>query len=228
MLAILTDFLPANARQNNQQTPFGVVEWVRFEVAGRPILFLARQARGDDGRPQPVDPRAVALAAKLLGAGRALGLLTDAEVNRPVFSNDYLDFTHGRPTTFFETMGAGYIQQEPPYCPELQAALAASGAQMLSSLLVVNEWPRPAVEQWWRGQGIALISTASQPEGALCRELELCYAALAVPDIGALTPLLPEVVSALPKNKACGCDQLLLATRQSGKLAEQWWRNARP
>jgi purine nucleoside phosphorylase len=149
-------------------------------------------------------------------------VLRDVAVSEPVAPADFVEFTHGRFTTFFSHIGAGYVQQLPPYCPELRAAVLLAGAVDGGTLLVVNEHLQPAVRQWWAARGIELISTQSQPEGALCRELEMCLAVVAAPEAMALEQWLAAVYAYLPLERSCGCDQTMALARQSGRLADDW------
>ena len=110
----------------------------------------------------------------------------------------------------------------PPFCPELRTAVLQAGAVGGGTLLVVNALPQPAVRQWWAAQGIQMISTRSQPEGALCRELEMCVAVVAVPEALDLDEWVTAVNNHLPPERQCGCDQTMSFARKSGRLAVDW------
>jgi hypothetical protein len=91
--------------------------------------------------------------------------------------------------------------------------------------LVVDELPEPAVRAWWQEKDVNLIATTGKPEGALCRELELCFAALALPETIPLRPLLEQIMTHLPAERTCGCDQLMANARKFGKLTADWFEN---
>jgi 5'-methylthioadenosine phosphorylase len=207
-----------NPKSQRVDTPFGMVDYEQVAINGSEVCWLDRHPlksqipnpKFQSPKPKaqilsPVDSRAVAMAARLLGAEQVIGVVRDAGVERPVVPADFIEFSSGRPTTFFETMGAGYVQQEPPFCPEMSQALRAAGAETGRTLLVLDELPEAAERAWWNGRGVSLITPESQPEGALCRELELCYAVLVVPAGMQIAPLLATVVAHLPVERQCGC-----------------------
>lgn len=196
-------------------TPFGPVNYEELEAGGKTAVVLARSPG--------VNPKAAAYAARAIGGTRVIGVVRDSGVERPSTPADYIEFTSGRPTTFFETIGTGYVQQNPPYCPELRQTLLQSGAEERGNLLVLDTLPPSDVRAWWQAHQVSLISTESQPEGALCRELELCYAVLALPETVPLTTILPDIAAKLPDERHCDCGQLMAAARKFGKLTAGWF-----
>jgi purine nucleoside phosphorylase len=143
-------------------------------------------------------------------------------VAAPTAPSDFVEFTDGRFTTFFAKIGTGYVQQAPPFCPELRAALLSAGAADGGNLLIVDELPQTAVRQWWHEHDIELISTHSQPEGALCRELEMCLAVVAVPGAMAMQEWLTAVAHHLPAPRSCDCGSSMAFARKMGRLPEDW------
>jgi purine nucleoside phosphorylase len=202
-----------NPKSQQVSTPYGVVHYERTAVNGRELIILNRLSpelstpnlQSPISKIQnPADPRAMALAARLLRAERVVGVVREAGVDRPLLPTDFIEFTTGRPTTFFETIGAGYVQQEPPFCPEISQALQSARAEPAGTLLVLDELPGAAERRWWNGR-VSLITTEIQPEGALCRELELCYAVLVVPVEMDVAPLLETMLAHLPLERQCTC-----------------------
>ena len=78
------------------------------------------------------------------------------------------------------------------------------------------------MRQWWAAHGIELISTRSQPEGTLCRELEMCVAVVVVPPALDLQEWVRAVDRYLPSERSCDCDQTMVFARQNGRLAADW------
>jgi purine nucleoside phosphorylase len=194
------------------ETPFGAVPFT--QLPNYPITQLPEAKQ--------TDPSAITYAAKALGAERVLLVLRDAGVLELVAPADFVEFTNGRFTTFFSHIGTDYVQQVPPFCPELRSAVLQAGAADGGTLLVLNELPQLSLRQWWAAQGIELISTQSQPEGTLCRELEMCVAVLAVPEEMDLEDWVTAVYEHLPAERHCGCDQTMSFARKSGRLAADW------
>ena len=209
--------IPTQNAVQMAETPFDPVGYDTFRVNQEEVVVLHRQTKSD--------PKSLAYAARALGATRVIGIVRDGGVERPSTPRNYIEFTSGRPTTFFETSGTGYVQQNPPYCPELSQTLLAAGALAAGNLLVVEELPEPDIRSWWQSKGVVLISTETQPEGALCRELELCYTVLALPKTTSLNAVLPDILTHLPSERNCGCDQLMATARKFGKITADWFEN---
>ncbi len=145
--------------------------------------------------------------------------------------------------TFHDT-GAVHVPFADPYCPVgrgavLHAARAAGWPVVDGGTMVVVEGPRfstRAESQWFAAQGWSTVNMTGHPEAVLCRELALCYTAVAlVTDLDAgleggepvtqsevflvfgentarLRTLLLDVVAALPAERACGCGSALAGT----------------
>lgn len=212
MLVLIDNNKRAGAATQTAETPFGSVEYNQVDPQ---TLLLHRTAN--------INPKSLAYAARKLGGTRVIGIIRDSGVERPSTPNNYIEFTAGRPTTFFETVGTGYVQQNPPYCPDLSQTLSAAGTVETGNLLVVEELPKPDVSAWWLAHDVSLISTETQPEGSLCRELELCYAVLALPESFTLKDILPDIHNHLPPERNCGCDQLMATARKFGKITADWF-----
>ncbi len=131
-----------------------------------------------------------------------------------------------------------------PYCPVgrgavLHAARAAGWPVLDGGTMVVVEGPRfstRAESQWFAAQGWSTVNMTGHPEAVLCRELALCYTAVAlVTDLDAgleggepvtqsevflvfgestarLRTLLLDVAAALPVDRDCPCSQALDGT----------------
>ncbi len=131
----------------------------------------------------PADPRAVVAWAQALGAAgivavegvRALNpLLRAGELLIP---DDYLDRTRGRPTTFFEKEGKGYLPADPAFDPDLRSWLAATfpTAHRAGVYACVEPGDDPVP---LASLGADVAGTRLLPEAFLARERDLAYAAL--------------------------------------------------
>lgn len=216
MLILIDSHTPIENRLQTAETPFGHVNYEEIET-NKGVIVLYRTPGGN--------PKSLAYAARALGGTRVIGIVRDSGVEKPSTPTNYLEFTSGRPTTFFESIGTGYVQQNPPYCPELRQTLLASGVQETGNLLILDKLPASDVRSWWLAHQVSLISRDTQPEGALCRELELCYAVLALPQTARLTDMLLNILTYLPEERNCGCDQLMATARKFGKLTADWFDN---
>lgn len=216
MLVLIDSLIPQKNLLQTAETPFGPVTYARIIIDQQPVIMLYRSGG---------NPKSLAYAARALGGTRVVGIVRDSGVNQPFTPTNYIEFTSGRPTTFFETIGTGYVQQDPPFCPELRQTLLSTVAEETGNILILDKLPPPAIRSWWQAHQVSLISTETQPEGALCRELERCYAVLAISERAKLTDLIPDILSHLSNERHCGCDQLMATARKFGKLTAGWFES---
>jgi 5'-methylthioadenosine phosphorylase len=221
-------------------------------------LALRRSAEGAgvwvqpySGLPSRTDPRAMLLAAKMLGARRVLNWDAGVAVNpllrrgQPAVVIDYIDFTRHQPQTFFEREGMRSVKQDPPVCTQMTTALFDTIDLATGGVYLGVDGPRRetvAEARMFRQWGVDMVGQNIVPEITLAAELELCYAGLVTiehlsadqqdgPRQGALRAGLEAVVRALPsfvqaltEPVTCGCGDRLNAARRRGLLAEDWWR----
>src|SRR5690606_6713171 len=124
-----------DVREARGATPNGhvTVNLRRFE--GLEVAVLARHGRGHQELPPRLHDRAATSAPTL--PARELAIDTHA-VGTPreryapghfVLPDQFLDFTHGRPATFFEGGEAGvyHVDVTEPYCPQVRRVLHETG-----------------------------------------------------------------------------------------------------
>lgn len=205
------------------------------------------------GHPTRLDPRATVWAAKSLEVRRvvtwerAVGLNPDLGRGTLVVPQDYIDWTHRLPTTFFSDRGAGYLQQVPPFCPEihgvLRAVLREAGSAVHGGTYLGVDGPRretPAEARMYRRWQADILGMNVIPEVVLARELELCYGVLctvtevsaerALPPpkgevrkaLRAVLDRLPTIVQALSSTPRCACARSQASARARGILPEDW------
>ena len=177
-------------------TPYGVVEVDRTCLGGKEAAFLARHGRQHGVPPHRVNYRANIRAVRELGvknilATAAVGSLSkDVPPGSLVALSQFLDFTRGRPATFFD--GAQeevvHVDMTDPYCAHLRAEMQAAAKALQEQLLpegtyVCVEGPRfetAAEIRMFRKLGGDVVGMTSVPEVTLAREVGICYAALAI------------------------------------------------
>lgn len=186
-----------DVREERRETPYGaaLVRLGRFAATGEPVAFLARHGAGHSVPPHQVNYRANLLALKDLGVERvlataAVGSLTrDVAPGTFVLVDQFLDFTKGRPSTYYENgRGVAHVDVSDPYCPELRALLGEAAAEMdipvrAGGTYVCTEGPRfetPAEIRMYAGFGGHVVGMTGVPEVVLARELSLCYATIAM------------------------------------------------
>jgi len=99
-----------------------------------------------------------------------------------VVPDQLVDRTRRRADTYFDS-GAAHVSFADPYCPTLRSAVTGLPEVVDGGTMVVIEGPRfstRAESQWFAAAGFTLINMTGYPEAVLARELEICYAAIAL------------------------------------------------
>jgi len=179
-------------REEKINTPYGSVKAVIGSYNNREVAFMSRHGEDHSAPPHRVNYRGIIAGLKQLGvksifATTAVGSINPAmKPGQVVFADQFLDFTKGRASTFFDGVGQGviHIDMTEPYCPRLRDILIRA-AQILglpyyrSGTYVCSEGPRfetAAEVQMFRQLGGDLAGMTSVPEVVLAREAEICYA----------------------------------------------------
>ncbi|HHI92093.1 MAG TPA: S-methyl-5'-thioinosine phosphorylase [Gammaproteobacteria bacterium] len=183
-------------------TPFGEPSGpvTRGSLSGREVLFLPRHGYNHSLPPHQVNYRANLWALREAGADNVLavaavgGIRADMGPGRLVIPDQIIDYTWGRPSTFFERGSGGksepvtHIDFTEPYCDALRqrllkAAFAGNITVVDGGTYAATQGPRlettAEIERLAR-DGCHLVGMTGMPEAALARELELCYACCAV------------------------------------------------
>ena len=239
------------------ETPFGAPSdaFVRGQLGGREVVFLPRHGKGHRLLPSEINHRANIYAFKLLGIERiisvsAVGSLREEYRPRDiVLPSQYYDRTkHALEHTFFGRGLVAHIAFAEPVCPDLRAFLFQQIQHALTrrgetqsrlhngGTYVCMEGPAfstRAESRSYRELGGDIIGMTGLPEAKLCREAEICYAAMAmvtdydcwregeehvtvdliIANLVANSALAKEVlahlIATLPETRACGCGAAL-------------------
>ncbi|MBT0567455.1 S-methyl-5'-thioadenosine phosphorylase [Williamsia sp. CHRR-6] len=153
------------------------------------VAFLPRHGRDHEYAPHTVPYRANLWALRSLAVQRvfapcAVGSLNpDIGPGTLVVPDQLVDRTSGRPHTYFDA-AAVHVSFADPYCPQLRDAARVSAPDAIAGgTMVVVEGPRfstRAESQWFARQGWTLVNMTGHPEAVLARELQMCYAAVAL------------------------------------------------
>ena len=166
------------------------------EICGTEVVFLARHGYGHTIPPHRVNYRANLWALKKIGGRDVIavnavgGIHPDMGPGRLVIPDQLIDYTSGRGHTFFETglEQVVHIDFTQPYCEQQRQLLLEAGRLAGVSLYAggtygATQGPRlesaAEVDRLAR-DGCDLVGMTGMPETALARELELCYASVAV------------------------------------------------
>jgi 5'-methylthioadenosine phosphorylase len=172
------------------ETPYGAPSGAVTvgEVAGRRVAFLPRHGEGHAFPPHLINYRANLWALRSLGVRQVLapcavgGLRPDVAPGDVVVPDQLVDRTTSRVQSYVER-GALHVPFADPYCARLRDALGRRPEVTSGGTMVVVEGPRfstRAESQHYAAQGWSLINMTGHPEAVLARELQVCYAAIAL------------------------------------------------
>lgn len=183
-------FFGPDARAIALDTPYGAPSAAITvgAVGGHEVAFLPRHGVRHEFSPHTVPYRANMWALRSIGVRRifapcAVGSL-DPQLGpgAVVVPDQLVDRTAGRPDTYFDSGGI-HVGFADPYCPTLRAAVTGLPGVVDGGAMVVIQGPRfstRAESRWFADQGFRLVNMTGYPEAVLARELEICYAAIAL------------------------------------------------
>jgi 5'-methylthioadenosine phosphorylase len=220
------------------ETPYGSpsAPLALGEVAGRTVAFIPRHGRHHELPPHRIPYRANLWAMREAGVRRIVGpcasgaLTSDLELGAFVVCDQYVDRTRGRADTFYDGPETTHVSAAEPFCPDLRRTFVETARALDipardGGTVVVIQGPRfstRAESQWFRSAGWEAINMTAYPECHLARELELCYATIAMVtdyDVGVEgeeAVSAAEVVRVLGENNARLRELLLAAIPKIG------------
>jgi 5'-methylthioadenosine phosphorylase len=152
------------------------------------VAFLPRHGATHQFSAHTVPYRANMWALRKLGVRRVFGPCAVGSLNPEigpgaiVVPDQLVDRTSGRADTYFDS-GAIHVDFADPYCPTLRAAVTGLPDVVDGGTMVVIQGPRfstRAESQWFASAGFSLVNMTGYPEAVLARELEMCYATIAL------------------------------------------------
>ncbi len=233
-------------------TPFGApsAPLMVGTIGGRRVAFLPRHGREHEFPPHAIPYRANVWAMKELGVSRLLGPSAAGSLRREipprtfVISDQAIDFTKHRTTTFYDGPATTHVSFADPYCPVVRDVLVTSAVELgidhrAGGTMLVIEGPRfstRAESKMFAQMGGDVIGMTQFPEVTLAREVELCFANVALVtdyDVGvdgippvshaevlkvfnenldALRSLLFAAIPMIPVERSCACATALQGT----------------
>ena len=185
-------------RRQTVQTPYGEPSGALTfgRLRGREVVFLARHGDAHTIPPHRVNYRANIWALRDQGVANIVsiasvgGIRADLVPGALVLPDQIIDYTHGRSATYFDQTDRSvtHIDFTHPYCDALRARIAAAAAAVGETVIegatyAATQGPRletAAEINRLERDGADLVGMTAMPEAALARELELCYAMVAV------------------------------------------------
>ncbi|WP_298135526.1 S-methyl-5'-thioinosine phosphorylase [Acidiferrobacter sp.] len=180
------------------RTPYGEpsAPMVFGLVGEHAVVFLPRHGHGHTIAPHSVNYQANIWALRECGVSHVIAVNAVGAINTAlapgtlVLPDQIIDYTHGRAHTFFGSHPepVTHIDFTDPYCEALRAALRDGAARAGIALAAqgtyaATQGPRfetAAEIRKFERDGADIVGMTGMPEAALARELDLCYASLAV------------------------------------------------
>ncbi len=181
-------------------TPFGPPSGplLTGRLGDRRLVFLARHGKGHRILPHEINYRANIYAMKTQGVDWLISLSAVGSMREDIRPGDmvivdqFIDRTHGRPSTFFGDGIAAHVGFGDPVSPVLAHALHEAAVDVLAgsdvrirlggTYLVMNgpQFSTRAESALHRSWGISVIGMTNMPEAKLAREAEISYATIAL------------------------------------------------
>ncbi|AAL80977.1 S-methyl-5'-thioadenosine phosphorylase [Pyrococcus furiosus DSM 3638] len=247
------DFPAENKREETVKTPYGEVKITVGVVGDEEVAFLARHGKGHSIPPHKINYRANIWALYELGVERIIATSAVGSMNPEMKPGDFvildqiIDFTVSRPRTFYdgeesphERKFVAHVDFTEPYCPEIRKALITAARNLglpyhPRGTYVCTEGPRfetAAEIRAYRILGGDVVGMTQCPEAILARELEMCYATVAIVTNYAagmsgkklthsevvelmqkksedIVKLILAAIPLIPKERRCGCKDAL-------------------
>jgi 5'-methylthioadenosine phosphorylase len=211
-----------NVREQRIDSPWGEPSApLRIgKIAGLPIVFMSRHARGHALSPSDINYRANIDVMKRAGVTDLISLSACGSFKEElspgtfVLVDQFVDRTFHRASSFFGKGCVAHVSMAHPVAPRLRLHLAnAAEAENIpmarSGTYVCIEGPQfstLAESLTYKNLGYSVIGMTNLPEARLAREAELCYATVAMvtdfdcwhPDHDAVT--VTDIVKVLEAN----------------------------
>jgi 5'-deoxy-5'-methylthioadenosine phosphorylase len=166
------------------------------KINNREVVFLARHGYGHNIPPHMVNYRANVWAlhaqkvTRVVSVASVGGIRADLGPGVIAIPHQIIDYTSGRKATYYEgdERGVVHVDFTHPYCEALRqsclnAAQRAGQAVVDGGVYATTQGPRletaAEIDRLER-DGADMVGMTGMPEVALARELDLCYAAIAV------------------------------------------------
>ena len=185
-----------NIEEIDINTPFGKPsdKFIKGELEGKTLIFLARHGRGHRIPPMNLNFRANIYGMKVLGVDRIISISAVGSMKEEiqpgdmVVINQFIDRTYGRISTFFTDKIVAHISFAEPVCPELSDILYKASKKIVerthknATYICINgpQFSTKAESNVYRTWGVDVIGMTNVNEAKLAREAEICYATLAL------------------------------------------------
>ncbi|MFC2633592.1 MAG: S-methyl-5'-thioadenosine phosphorylase, partial [Veillonella parvula] len=185
-----------NIHEESLMTPYGEIDYVQGTYHGKTVIFVARHGKDHTIPPHKINYRANIWGLKKLGVTFIISTTAVGSLNenfKPghfVLTDQFLDFTKNRITTFYEggDRPVAHLDVTNPYCSELRDILQKVGTEQGLTIhnggtYVCTEGPRfetPAEIKMFHMLGGDTVGMTNVPEVNLANEAEMAYSTISM------------------------------------------------
>lgn len=179
-----------NIEEVRIETPYGMPSDNVFigQIGGHKVAFMPRHGRNHSILPHLINYRANVWAMKSIGVERVISPCAAGSLQKYVKPGDFVicdqfvDWTDGRKSTFFEGPIVTHPSPADLYCPELRE-LAIKTAEKegitihkTGTVIVINgpRFSTKAESKFFTNQGWEVINMSAFPENYLVKEMDMC------------------------------------------------------
>lgn len=179
-----------NIEEVKVETPYGMPSDNLFigKIGNKKVAFMPRHGRNHTILPHLINYRANVWAMHSIGCKRVISpcaagsLQKYVEPGDFVIADQFVDWTDGRKTTYYEGPIAAHPSAADPYCQELRK-IAIEATKNLGinvhdkGTVVVINGPRfstKAESKFFTSQGWDVINMTAFPEAYLVKEMDMC------------------------------------------------------
>lgn len=179
-----------NIEEVRVETPYGMPSDNLFigQIGEHKVAFMPRHGRNHTILPHLLNYRANVWAMKSVGVERVISPCAAGSLQKHVkpgnfvICDQFVDWTDGRKSTFFEGPIVTHPSAADPYCPELRELAIKTGKDLGITIhekgtVVVINGPRfstKAESKFFTNQGWEVINMTAFPEAYLVKELDMC------------------------------------------------------
>lgn len=172
------------------ETPYGMPSDNLFigTIGSKKVAFMPRHGRNHTILPHQINFRANVWAMKEIGCKRVISPCAAGSLQKHVapgsfvIADQFVDWTDGRKSTFFEGPIVTHPSAAEPYCPELRELAIKTGKDLgieiheTGTVVVINgpRFSTKAESKFFTSQGWEVINMTAFPEAYLVKEMDMC------------------------------------------------------
>ena len=172
------------------ETPYGAPSDNLFigKIGEKKVAFMPRHGRNHTILPHLINHRANVWAMHSVGCKRVISpcaagsLQKHVEPGSFVIADQFVDWTDGRKSTFFDGPVVTHPSAADPYCPELRELAIKTGKELgikihdKGTVVVINgpRFSTKSESKFFTSQGWEVINMTAFPEAYLVKEMDMC------------------------------------------------------